>query len=369
MGNCLRGRCTVIEIFRDEIRGRRILRWPLVDEYQDCTLAQHAVVLLLAEIVPCRILGDPLQAIFSFGELVNWDRDVAPNVDSQYEGTTPWRWLNSNAALGTWLQGVRISLLAGQDIELRGAPISWKMPGTGNAQQAQLAICRDVGNRTGSVIAIHKWPQQGHALAQRLNGMYTSIEEAECTALLKAAAAIDTSSGFMRAVALIDFVCECLTKVRTDLATTKAAFQQERFPHGRRMDIAQQVDACCGLARHSGFDQVLNCLRCLGEHPGSVLYRRELFDEMNRAVRAVIDGKCTTLLDAAWTVRDRTRHVGRRLGLRTASTTLRVKGLEFAHAVVLDPAALDTKNLYVAMTRGSTSLTVISAQPILHPGV
>jgi DNA helicase-2/ATP-dependent DNA helicase PcrA len=44
-----------------------------------------------------------------------------------------------------------------------------------------------------------------------------------------------------------------------------------------------------------------------------------------------------------------------------------MKGLEFAHAVVLAPGALDKKNLYVALTRGSTSLTVISAQPVLHP--
>jgi DNA helicase-2/ATP-dependent DNA helicase PcrA len=61
--------------------------------------------------------------------------------------------------------------------------------------------------------------------------------------------------------------------------------------------------------------------------------------------------------------------VGRRLGLRTVSTTLRVKGLEFDHTVVLDPAALDMKNLYVAMTRGSTSLTIVSAHPILRPAV
>lgn len=339
-----------------------------VDEYQDCTLAQHAVVMSLAEIIPCRILGDPLQGIFSFGELVDWDRDVTPNVSSLFEATTPWRWCDSNSTLGTWLQGVRSSLLAGQDIDLRGAPISWRTQGTGNAQQAQLAVCRDVGsNNTGSVIAIHKWANQGHAVAQRLNGMYTSIEEAECAALLKAAAAIDASTGFARAVALLDFASACMTKVGSDLANTRAAFEQERFPRNRRAEISPQFEAICGLARNGGFDEVLACVHCLGEHPNSVLYRRELYDEMDRAARAVVGGKCTTLVDAAWTVRDRTRHVGRRLGLRTISTTLRVKGLEFAHAVVLAPGALDKKNLYVALTRGSTSLTVISAQPVLHP--
>jgi hypothetical protein len=216
-----------------------------------------------------------------------------------------------------------------------------------------------------SVIAIHKWPPQGHKLAQRLNCMYTSIEEAECAAQLKAAA--DESTGFARAVAVLHFASECLTKAGPDLVNTKTAFQNGRFPRNRRQDIAPQVDSLCALARDEGFDHVLACFRHLGGQPGGVLYRRELYDEMDRAVRAVLGGKCTTLVDAAWAVRDRMRHVGRRLGLRTVSTTLRVKGLEFAHTVVLDPAALDKKNLYVALTIGSTSLTVISAQPMSHP--
>jgi hypothetical protein len=44
-------------------------------------------------------------------------------------------------------------------------------------------------------------------------------------------------------------------------------------------------------------------------------------------------------------------------------TTLLVKGLEFDHAVVLDADALDAKNLYVALTRGARSLTVVSRGP------
>jgi hypothetical protein len=49
---------------------RRIVRASFaglyVDEYQDCSTAQHAIVLKLARDLPCRILGDPLQGIFDF---------------------------------------------------------------------------------------------------------------------------------------------------------------------------------------------------------------------------------------------------------------------------------------------------------------
>jgi DNA helicase-2/ATP-dependent DNA helicase PcrA len=43
-------------------------------------------------------------------------------------------------------------------------------------------------------------------------------------------------------------------------------------------------------------------------------------------------------------------------------TTLLVKGLEYDHAVILDADALDAKDLYVAMTRGSKSLTIIGTE-------
>jgi DNA helicase-2/ATP-dependent DNA helicase PcrA len=35
-----------------------------VDEYQDCTASQHRLILNLANVFPCRVLGDPLQGIF-----------------------------------------------------------------------------------------------------------------------------------------------------------------------------------------------------------------------------------------------------------------------------------------------------------------
>ncbi len=37
-----------------------------VDEYQDCNERQHRVILALADLLPCRVLGDPLQGIFTF---------------------------------------------------------------------------------------------------------------------------------------------------------------------------------------------------------------------------------------------------------------------------------------------------------------
>ena len=62
--------------------------------------------------------------------------------------------------------------------------------------------------------------------------------------------------------------------------------------------------------------------------------------------------------------RYRGRPVGRK---RLIGTTSLVKGLEFDHAIVLDAGCLSRKELYVALTRGAKSLTIVSSVPILSP--
>ena len=54
-----------------------------VDEYQDCTLHQHEISLALSELMPLRVLGDPLQGIFGFTkEPILWSRDVEPSFQA-----------------------------------------------------------------------------------------------------------------------------------------------------------------------------------------------------------------------------------------------------------------------------------------------
>ena len=47
-----------------------------VDRDQDCDKVQHELVLSLAKLLPCRIVGDPLQAVFRGihkGEALDWE--------------------------------------------------------------------------------------------------------------------------------------------------------------------------------------------------------------------------------------------------------------------------------------------------------
>jgi hypothetical protein len=65
-----------------------------VDEYQDCSLAQHHIIKALASHMPVCVFGDALQAIFDFKgqQPVDWIADVFPTFAKVGELTTPWRW-------------------------------------------------------------------------------------------------------------------------------------------------------------------------------------------------------------------------------------------------------------------------------------
>ena len=80
-----------------------------IDEYQDCSISQHKVLMEMAGVLPCRILGDPLQGIFDFdGEIVDFDRDLV-GFEHFPMLPTPHRWESNgnNKALGNLMIGIR----------------------------------------------------------------------------------------------------------------------------------------------------------------------------------------------------------------------------------------------------------------------
>src|SRR5580704_15887468 len=93
----------------------------LVDEYQDCSTRQHSMVCCASAALPTCVVGDPIQAIFDFGDdpLPDWDQDVCKYFPLTGELSRPWRWINAGAEeLGDWLLEVRRKLLAGEPIDL-----------------------------------------------------------------------------------------------------------------------------------------------------------------------------------------------------------------------------------------------------------
>lgn len=360
---------------------RRILKASFagvfVDEYQDCTASQHSFVLELAKALPCRILGDPLQSIFDFDgqEMVDWKKEIEPHWEHLGELGTPHRWEKSgNRALGVWLADARQRLLRGEPIDVSGQssigihylPLSAHPLGIVDQANA----CRKLFSDRGSAVAMHGGDGEDknrcHSLARKLGGRFASIEEVEGQVLfdfIKQAERAKTAA--RRLKLLVAFSEKCLTGVKEHLsAGTK---------DGRHVVIQDKtknkgVTAAANAYLQAGTSANILAFVLELRKAGCVLFRADLFNRLLGVLKKHIANPGLELMAAAEKYQLEFRHIGRPIAhRRIVGTTLLVKGLEFDHAIVLDASTLSKQELYVALTRGARSLTVLSGSSTLSP--
>lgn len=325
-----------------------------VDEFQDCTVGQHRLVDSLADVLPARILGDPLQGIFGFaGKRVDWD-EVKLAYTEVGELTTPHRWLTTNPELGLWLLDARARLLAGAEPDWASAAIT-----VGGCRPVDQILACGKFRSTPSVVAIRKWPRDEHSVASKLGGAFTSMETIDSKDMFAIAARLDRTDGAQLALATADLAEACMTNVAAHLKTARARLAAGLAPKPQfGAKNAAAVEALC-LVVEEGHARVPSALDEIGKLPKVETYRHELLSEIKRALsahRRVVDQSIEQIV---WSLRDEARRRGRSVPTRVVSRTLLVKGLEFDHALVLDANELTTEELYVAITRPRRSLTVL----------
>lgn len=347
-----------------------------VDEYQDCSQLQHSLICLLAEFFPCRILGDPMQAIFDFADTpVDWESSIYPSFECLGQLETPWRWNNVGAdRLGAWLKEVRETLQNGGQIDL-----SQTLPDGVKRIEVDLNDFKNPRRYTvfydflkdsgASVIAIQSGDQQskskGHLLARNLTGKFSSIEEVECKEMFsflkkhESAESVSQCFSFVR-----DFAKKCLTGV--DKTLTAGTKRCEISKKTSKTKYPLILEAANNYLKNPGSENIKVFFSLLKANPETNLYRRDLFNRFMNVLDMHINSDHPTLLESANIYQRDFRYSGRPLRYnKQISTTLLVKGLEYDHAVILGVDSLNAKELYVAMTRGSKSLTIISSHDTL----
>lgn len=346
-----------------------------IDEYQDCSDSQHALVCALAEFLPSRILGDPLQAIFDFdeGKPVDWETSVYPTFDCLGQLEIPWRWEKAGEPeLAAWLKRVRKNIEQGQKIDLLGerppSVVRVYTKPENLASQQYSSLCELLGHNE-SVIALHggdpRSKNKTHRLAQAMAGRFSSIEEVEGkdlhSFLKKLGDAKTAQSGFLLA---LDFAKKCFTGVSNALTAGTKRGEVAKQSKGTKYPLV--LHAANDYLNNPTSGHLKSFFLALKANPETSAYRRDLLYRFLNVLKMQIDGEGVTLSEAANIYQREMRHTGRPISHRKLiGTTLLVKGLEYDHAVILDTDALDAKDLYVAMTRGSKSLTIIGASRYL----
>lgn len=341
--------------------GKRILSATydgvFVDEFQDCTESQTQLIMSLAEVLPCRLLGDPLQGIFEFESdgLVNWEF-VMNNFEKLPDLYRPHRWEKTNPGLGKWLIDIRETLLLGDQIKFKSLPSGVRV--FSKSPENQIKSCYWSLREEGSVVAIQKWKYQAHLLAKRLNGFYSSIEEIESKDFFNTCLRLDAARGFERVLEFIDFVGKCITKAIPTLVTVKKKLEKHDLTLGRITKNVELVEVLFNLVRTDSFHEYYKVLDSMEQIPEVKIYRPELWNDMKNLFRACsINDTHTSLFPLAKKYKETNKNISRRYK-RTVARVLLIKGLEYDNSIVLDADILSPKELYVALTRARKKMII-----------
>ncbi len=340
----------------------------IVDEYQDCSLVQHAIVDALATILPAAVLGDSMQAIFGFAgnQLVDWQAHVEPQFPPVGALGTPWRWRNAGTEpLGRWLLEARAQLQGGEGVDLRGAPseVQWVQLNANADQQRRAAAQTRTSGQEETVLIIGdaRNPRGRHQFTSQTPGA-TSVETVDLGDLVGFARRfnIDAANALGQ---LLSFSADLMTQVGTaNLLARVGTIRQ-----GRARTPPTPAEAAAVMFATA--PSLCTALRLLQELEGQAharVFRPEMLHCCTYAMRAAAAGG-VTFLHAVLQARERNRHLGRPVSRRAVGSTLLLKGLEADVVVILHPEMMDAPNLYVALTRGARRLIVCSNAAELRP--
>lgn len=267
-------------------------------------------------------------------------------------------------ALGQWLKEARELLESGKPISLT-APlpegvtrINVDLDDYTNPKRFNFFY--KAADKDGAVIAIHAGDQlsknKTHGIARSLAGRFSSIEEIEGKDLASFIKKIEKQVKPNEKLKLaIEFSKKCMTTVEGVLS---AATKKGEIA---KITKATKYPALASRANEYLSDQssknLMAFFEALKNNPETSTYRRDLLNRFIGVLRTQGD----TLLEALQLYQQGFRNTGRPIRHdKIIGTTLLVKGLEYDHAIVLQADAMSAKELYVALTRGARSVTIVS---------
>lgn len=337
----------------------------LVDEYQDCGNGQHDMVLALCEAIPTLALGDPMQRIFTFGPdgLPSWD-SVVSVFGQSWELSYPWRWEKAGeGGFGAWILEQRQRLLAGGSVNFSAAPTNVRWIVRPGAESDYFAVQRSAlprkQNETVIVINSSRDRDGRHRIARGGFGL-SVVERADLPDLLTWAAKLDRAVSTTRAWQIIQFAHDVMTGI--DSPSLLRRLNEVRCSTATD-PVTDEERALLSLDTSYGGDGVAVALHELAKPRERMLFRHELFEAMCQTANLATGSR--SFMAAAMKVVERRAADGRILPRRAVGSTLLLKGLEADHAVVFDADSMSHADLYVAMSRASRTLTLVSTSSVL----
>jgi DNA helicase-2/ATP-dependent DNA helicase PcrA len=348
-----------------------------VDEYQDCTLQQHEMILALSNTLPTHILGDPLQGIFGFrGQtLVDFNIDLDQFTITE-ELNVPWRWNKTNEELGKSMHKARTELEKGSidfscfknsaeilivddsndliNPKKEYNKLIWRLI---NSEKDLLLIHPNSANINGRI-----------SLSKRFKRRFSIIESIDDKAFYEYAEKLDAlklSESLYLDIALFVKGSPVRGKStrKNTLLTGLSTFIKDKKP--QRSNDPQKSKVILLLnetLNEFSFLKLSKLFRTFRELGGVNYYRKELFWDLIKSLE-IAHHENISVLEAMENLRNLKRRNGKKVSGKLIGTTLLTKGLEFSTVVVLNAHEFkDKNNLYVALSRASNKLIIISEE-------
>ena len=334
----------------------------IVDEYQDCTIPMHQLIVQLKRLMPCRVLGDDLQGIFGFRDdpLIGWSDVEGEFANDLGALETPLRWIKAdNGPLGRWLLNTRSDFRQNCEPDYRGSPIERR---TVSYRDLGRRLVRLTHEKEGSICVIGPKARRLPAGIETVlvNHNYRVLEPNELSALRTLILALSDGSSREKSHAAMEF----LNRAHGSLLSNDKSFIQKilRSEHQRprRADRRTLHETHTeGTTPHLLFD----LLEYIERLDGVSCKLRESVS----ALKCILEEHIESGADLKSLYADeitKRKYQSRSNVYRCIGSTLLVKGLEFDHAVILRDANWQRnwgnhRDLYVALTRGSKSTTLM----------
>lgn len=332
----------------------------IVDEFQDCSRSQVALIRTIAQYIPTVILGDPLQAIYEFdADRLGWSERLEGH-DQIGSLDVPWRW-TSNVELGSWLLRCRHSLE-------RGEPIL-----VGASTPVEVVYLEKAATQGGLSNVLRKLPvpiavitgesQIGVRMAHIARGhrwdaceVFEKAVPDELLTLSRDHSA--ATSPDEHAQAILRFAKSCMSHVSkvSGVTSCESNLKARKSAGSSKAPIAHALRAV--LAHPSG-ERAAAVLRVLSSDPETYIYRPQLLRSCFRTYTQVAGEGVERFADFLPIVLETRKHIDDPAGGPVVGTPLRLKGLEFESVVIVDPHRFATvEQLYVAISRPRHRLVV-----------
>ena len=341
----------------------------IVDEFQDCTNTQNALIRVISERIPTVVLGDPMQSVYQFksSEFLDWSTRVEGH---RVLGSLdiPWRW-QANTGLGRWILMSRNHLSQGQPITIGGTTAASVFDLEKPIQQAGLSsLLRKLSGTTAVISGDSANTSRLRDIAR--GNRWSNCEVFETAApkeLAALAEAHETGTTAGQALALITFTKACMSKTgKVSGAATCEKNLKQSGTVGRSKSVVagtlrQFLSAPSGVAAQS-------VLAAYEADEVTYTYRPNLLRLAYRIYKHVGENDCGDFQESLREVLEARKHVDEAANGPVVGTPLRLKGLEFDNAVIVDSHDFETaEQLYVAISRASNQI-IFAIEEGQHPG-